>query len=71
MDGIKTTKTIRKVLKNEFNQSIHEQPKIIGVTGHVQPKFAEAGKKAGMDEILPKPLYADVLKETLVKYKLI
>ena len=71
MDGIDSTKKIRKFLKKEFKQKREEQPTIIGVTGHVQDKFKKAGQKAGMDKILPKPLYLDVLKETLIQYSII
>ena len=39
MDGICATKTIRRILKDNYNLSIEAQPKILGVTGHVGDKF--------------------------------
>ena len=69
MDGIDATKNIRSI----FNSKPEKVDKIIivGVTGHVQGKFQEEGINAGMDEILAKPLYAETLKKTLIKYELI
>ena len=46
-------------------------PTIIGLTGHVLPKFTDQGICAGMDEVMPKPIYADVLKNLLVKYRVL
>ena len=57
MDGIEATIQMRKYLE-EQNQT---QPIIIGVTGHVDDKFVEEGKKAGMNEIYSKPLVYEVL----------
>jgi len=38
------------------------------VTGHVLDKYTSQGLKAGMDEVVAKPMYFDVLKTTLEKY---
>ena len=43
----------------------------MGVTGHVLEKFKKEGIRAGMDEVLDKPLYNHVLKSALIKYQLI
>ena len=60
MDGIEATRRIRHLLQDS------SQPRIIGITGHVTGKFKEEGLKAGVDEILPKPMgYA--LLEQIVK----
>lgn len=56
MDGIDSTKAIRKHLTQVLKIPRREQPKIIGITGHVQGVYREQGLKAGMDEILGKPL---------------
>ena len=61
MDGIKATKKIRQILLNQFKIETKNQPKIIGVTGHVQEEFKKDALSAGMDFILPKPLYKDDL----------
>ena len=68
MNGITATVKIRKYLKNDLMIKREDQPIIIGVTGHVMDSFKQEGKKAGMDEILGKPLYAEALKEILNKY---
>jgi len=62
MDGIEAATQIRATL-NQHKIGEQHQPKIIGVTGHVQERFQQQGLEAGMDVILPKPLYADVLLE--------
>ena len=59
MDGIESTRRIREFLR-EFNG---QQPKIIGITGHVTGEFRDKGTAAGMDEILPKPITYAVLEE--------
>ena len=68
MNGITATIKIRKYLKNDLKIAREDQPKIIGVTGHVMDSFKQEGKKAGMDEIYGKPIYAETLKEILYKY---
>ena len=42
---------------------------IVGVTGHVLDSFKDEGRKAGMDEILGKPLYSETLKKILESLK--
>ena len=64
MDGIEATREMRSYIKAEKLQ----EPIIVGVTGHTQPQYLEQGRKAGMNEILTKPLYIDVLKTILMKY---
>ena len=71
MDGIDATKKIRHIMSKEFKQLRKDQPKIIGITGHVENNFKQEGLKAGMDEILAKPVYINVFKETLIKYVLL
>ena len=68
MDGIDATKKIRSILKDKKHEGLTT---IVGITGHVQGEFQEEGIKAGMDQILAKPLYAGDLKKTLIKYGLI
>ena len=71
MDGIASTKKIRYTLQREFGLKRQDQPIIIGITGHVESSFRKEGQKAGMDDILPKPLYKNMLKATLEKYGLL
>jgi len=35
--------------------SLNEQPKIIGITGHVDKNFTDQGINAGMNEVHSKP----------------
>ena len=44
---------------------------IIGCTGHVQDSYKKAGYDAGMNEIIHKPVYKNVLTEVLMKYHVI
>lgn len=60
MDGITTTKKIRSYLKN-----VIEQPMIVGVTGHIYEGFKQSAIKAGMNKVVPKPLYLNVIMEIL------
>ena len=39
----------------------------MGVSGHAQSQYVEAGLKAGMDRFESKPLYAETLQEILVQ----
>ena len=39
MDGIIATKKIREFLSDELDLEIADQPKILGVTGHVEDDF--------------------------------
>jgi CheY-like chemotaxis protein len=66
MNGIDSTKAIRSF----FRENAIQQPKIIGVTGHVQDEFKNQGLSAGMDEILEKPLYAHSLRALVAKYNI-
>lgn len=43
MDGTTATKKIRQVLLDKFDIKIEDQPVIIGVTGHVDDRFATDG----------------------------
>ena len=65
MDGIKATKKMRAYLTSK---GILDQPAIVGVTGHTLKEFQAEGIKAGMTEIVPKPMYIRILKEKLIKY---
>ena len=71
IDGISATKTIRRLLKDNYHLPIEAQPSIIGVTGHVLDSFQKEGLHAGMDQILSKPLYFEVLKSVLIDHHLI
>ena len=64
MNGIQATKKIRGFIG-------YNSIKIVGVTGHVQESFKQEGIAAGMDEILEKPLYSEVLASILQKYNIL
>mmetsp|Transcript_9413 Transcript_9413/g.14403 ORF Transcript_9413/g.14403 Transcript_9413/m.14403 type:complete len:82 (-) Transcript_9413:14-259(-) len=71
MDGIEASKQIRLSVKNFPQLYPDERPVIIGLTGHVNTKFTRLGIKAGMTEVLPKPLYVDALCQLMEKYGII
>jgi len=71
MDGIDATEHMRRILTEDYNLKREDQPRIIGVTGHVLNSYKKKGLKAGMDDILPKPLYIDELNKVLSMHKLI
>jgi len=70
MDGIQATRKIRNYLRDDLNLEREKQPKIIGVTGHVLEKFTSQGMKAGMDEVVAKPMYISILQDILDRYSL-
>ena len=71
MDGIDATKHIRQILTDSYKLNREDQPKILGVTGHVLNSYKKKGLKAGMDDVLSKPLYIDELKKVLISNNLI
>ena len=68
MDGIEATKKIRLYYTQ---QRLPTQPKIFGLTGHVQEKYQQLGMDAGRDYILGKPLYSDALEGLLKRFDVI
>jgi CheY-like chemotaxis protein len=42
-------------------------PVIVGITGHVLGEYQELGTKAGMSDILPKPVHINNLRQHLAK----
>lgn len=66
MDGIESTKRITTYLKQELLPI----PVIIGLTGHVGNEYKEQGLKAGMTEVLSKPLYFKDLVKCLEYYNI-
>lgn len=71
MDGVQVTKKVRAHLKDVLKIPVRNQPTIIGVTGHVSEQYKRKFLSAGMDEILPKPLYIKEFKKKLIHLKLI
>ena len=69
MNGIEATIKMRKYMENTLGLSRQQQPMIVGVTGHVLDSFKNEGIKAGMDEILGKPLYSDTFKKLFMQLK--
>ena len=67
MDGIEATRRIREFLRD---RSL-DQPVIIGISGHIQQEFIEKGKDAGIDEILPKPMYIKTLRKIMKDHGLL
>ena len=71
VDGIEATKLMRAHMSNELELDLLHQPVIVGCTGHVQDSFTKTGYDAGMNMIIHKPVYKDVLMEVLTKYQII
>ena len=71
MDGLEATMKIREFLTNEMDLEREEQPKIIGVTGHVTSEFQQLGMQHGMDDVLAKPMYFSILKNIMVGLNII
>ena len=71
MDGIAASRKIRDFLTNTIGLERINQPKIVGVTGHVHDQFKIDGLQAGMDEIVEKPCYLVVVNELLKSSKVI
>ena len=69
MNGIEATFKMRKYLQEIRGLERQQQPKIVGVTGHILESFKNEGREAGMDEILGKPLYSETLKNILEQLK--
>jgi len=67
MDGIDATRKIREFLTNEMAIPLENQPTIIGVTGHINSQFAILGERAGMNEVVPKPIYLSSMVQILTK----
>ena len=67
-DGIEATKQIRALLSNTYKISLEDQPKILGITGHVLDTYVSQGMAVGMNEVLSKPLYMNELKRILKQY---
>ena len=57
MDGIDATRKIREFLTIGMSIPLENQPTIIGVTGHINSQFAILGEQAGMNRVVPKPVY--------------
>lgn len=71
MDGIKATQLMREYLTNHKKLKRSKQPYIVGITGHCDDKHKNHGKEAGMDRVIEKPCYYQVIRELLLKTKLI
>ena len=69
LDGIDATKEVRRFY-NEHNIPREEHPIILGVTGHVQNQYKVQGIEAGMDDVIAKPIYFDVLKAWITRLNL-
>ena len=69
MDGVEAAGKIREFYEVEAKVEREKQPKIIGVTGHVLEKYTSEGMKAGMDMVVAKPMYSDVLMDILRIYQ--
>ena len=68
MNGIDSTKAIRRHLSQEYSLERSNQPKIIGVTGYDDKSYQKQGLGAGMDKVYVKPLFINDLKEVLKNY---
>ena len=58
MDGYEATTRIRQYL---FSLQLH-QPIIVAITGHKEPNYVERAINSGMNQVLSKPIQAQILK---------
>ena len=61
MDGYEATQHIRKIITNAGMA----QPYIVAVSGHVEEKYIERARVAGMDSLIAKPARVDDIKEVV------
>lgn len=59
MDGYEATRCIREFI----NDIKMEQPFIVAISGHVEEKYIERAKNAGMNTLVAKPAKVDDFKE--------
>ena len=69
MNGVEATFQIRNHL-SQLDIDLEDQPKIVGITGHVQEKYKNEGTKAGMNEIYGKPFCVQDMMELFEKYNI-
>ena len=50
LDGYEATKVIRSIYKKN-NIEIHQQPRIIAITGHVENEYVKKAIQSGMDKV--------------------
>ena len=67
MDGVEAVSQIKEFYK-EKGVPAHEQPYIIGLTGHVHEEYEKLGIQAGMDEVVSKPLYYQAMVKIMRKF---
>lgn len=65
VDGIEATRQIRSYLTHDARVARSEQPRIIGVTGHLGNEFEQLGLESGMDDVKTKPMKQKILLELL------
>ena len=63
MDGYDSTQEIRKYL---YSLGI-DQPLIVALTGHTEPGFIKRAIKAGMNQVLSKPVNSELLTKLIQK----
>ena len=70
MPGLNGVDAVREIRAFFESHKVPEsmQPYIIGVTGHVHEDFTVIGLKAGMNEIVSKPLYYPTLLSIISKF---
>ena len=73
MDGITSTRKMRELFKEngKYERSTSKQPTILGLSANVLLSEEEKGLNAGMNQVLSKPLYFDVLNDALNYYNII
>ena len=67
LNGVDAVREIRAFFETH-NVPESMQPYIIGVTGHVHKDFTDIGLKAGMNEIVSKPLYYPMMLRIITKF---
>jgi len=64
MDGYECCTKILRILKN---CQIDKKPRIVAVTGHVEPSYQEKAIRSGMEQIYSKPIKAETIATILLE----
>ena len=70
MDGYSATKKIIQVFK-QMQIEPERQPKIIGVTGHVEKEYVVRALESGMKRVFKKPLKVEDFGSILIEHNYI
>lgn len=62
MDGYEVSKELRDL----YEKNRQPQPRIVACTGHVEEEYITRAWHHSIDEVLPKPINVDILREIIL-----